>query len=216
MTTDERLTQDVLAELSWDPSVAATDLGVSVKDGIVALKGHLTSFAQKHAAEAAARRVKGVKALAEQISVELPFEHRRTDEDIAAAVVNRLDWDAAIPPDTITAQVQDGWVSLDGAVDWNFQRDAAGIDVGFLLGVVGLSNQITVKPRVKAHDIAVGIMGALERSWFFDAEHVGVDVEGDRVRLTGSVHTEHERRLASVTAWSSPGVALVDNALVIA
>ncbi|NEU15059.1 BON domain-containing protein, partial [Methylobacterium sp. BTF04] len=94
MIPDERLTQDVLAELAWDPSVTATDLGVTTKDGIVSLTGHVCSFAQKHAAEAAARRVKGVKAIAEEIAVDLPFEHRRTDEDIAAAVLNRLDWDA--------------------------------------------------------------------------------------------------------------------------
>lgn len=215
MITDERLTQDVAAELAWDPSVTATDLGVTAKDGIVTLTGHVTSFAQKHAAEIAARRVNGVKALAEEISVELPFEHRRTDEDIAAAVVNRLGWDASIIPDTVTAQVQDGWVSLDGAVDWNFQRDAAALDVRSLLGVVGLSNRITIKPRANAHDIALGIEGALGRSWFFDPKRVGVDVHGDRVRLTGSVHTEHERRLAALMAWNSPGVAMVENDLAI-
>jgi osmotically-inducible protein OsmY len=216
MITDERLTQDVAAELAWDPSVTATDLGVTAKDGIVTLTGHVTSFAQKHAAEIAARRVNGVMALAEEISVELPFEHRRTDEDIAAAVVNRLGWDASIIPDTVTAQVQDGWVSLDGAVDWNFQRDAAALDVRSLLGVVGLSNRITIKPRANAHDIALGIKGALGRSWFFDPKRVGVDVHGDRVRLTGSVHTEHERRLAALMAWNSPGVAMVENDLAIA
>lgn len=216
MITDERLTQDVAAELGWDPSVTATDLAVTAKDGIVTLTGRVTSFAQKHAAEAAARRVNGVKAIAEEIAVDLPFEHRRTDEDIAAAVLNRLDWDAAILPDTITAQVQDGWVSLDGAVDWNFQKDAAAIDVRSLLGVVGLSNRITIKPRANAHDIAQDIKVALGRSWFFDPKRVGVDVEGDRVRLTGSVHTEHERRLAAVTAWSSPGVGIVENDLAIA
>lgn len=215
MNNEDKLKQDVLAELAWDPSVTATDLAVTAKDGIVTLTGRVGSFAQKHAAEAAARWVKGVKAIAEEIAVDLPFEHRRIDEDIAAAVVNRLDWDAAILPDTITAQVQDGWVSLHGAVDWNFQKDAAGIDVGSLLGVVGLSNQITIKPRANARDIAEGINGALGRSWFFDPERVGVDVQGDRVRLTGSVHTDHERRLAAVTAWSSPGVAIVENDLAI-
>jgi osmotically-inducible protein OsmY len=215
MITDERLTRDVLAEQSWDPSVTATDLGATSKDGIVTLTGHVTSFAQKHAAEAAARRVNGVKAIAEEISVELPFDRRRTDEDIAAAVVNRLDWDAAILPDTITAQVQDGWVSLSGAVDWNFQKDAAALAVLPLLGVVGLSNQITIKPRANAHDIAEGIEGALGRSWFFDPKRIGVHVEGHSVRLTGSVHTEHERRLAATTAWGSPGVAIVENDLAI-
>jgi len=215
MITDERLTQDVTAELAWDPSVTATDLGVTSKDGIVTLTGHVTSFAQKHAAEAAARRVKRVKAIAEEIAVDLPFEHRRSDEDIAAAVINRLDWDASIPSDTVTAQVQDGWVSLNGAVDWNFQKEAAALDVRSLLGVVGLSNRITIKARANAHDIAEGIKSALGRSWFFDPKRVGVDVEGDRVRLTGSVHTEHERLLAAVTAWGSPGVGIVENDLAI-
>ncbi|GJE40261.1 BON domain-containing protein [Methylobacterium persicinum] len=215
MITDERLTQDVAAELAWDPSVTATDLGVTSKDGIVSLTGHLASFAQKHAAEAAVRRVNGVRAIAEEISVDLPFEHRRSDGDIAAAVVNRLDWDAAILPDTVKVQVQDGWVSLDGAVGWNFQKDAAALDVRSLLGVVGLSNRVTIKPRANAHDIAQDIKGALGRSCFFDPKRVGVDVEGDRVRLTGSVHTEHERRLAATTAWSSPGVGIVENDLTI-
>jgi len=215
MITDERLTQDVAAELAWDPSVTATDLVVTSKDGIVSLTGHLASFAQKHAAEAAVRRVNGVRAIAEEISVDLPFEHRRSDGDIAAAVVNRLDWDAAILPDTVKVQVQDGWVSLDGAVGWNFQKDAAALDVRSLLGVVGLSNRVTIKPRANAHDIAQDIKGALGRSCFFDPKRVGVDVEGDRVRLTGSVHTEHERRLAATTAWSSPGVGIVENDLTI-
>ena len=215
MSNDDCLKQEVLAELAWDPSVTATDLGVTAKDGIVTLTGYVGSFAQKHAAEAASRRVKGVKAIAGEIAVDLPFDHRRTDEDIAAAVVNRLDWDAAILPDTVIAQVQDGWVSLNGAVDWNFQKDAAELDVRSLLGVVGLSNQITIKPRANARDVAKGIEGALGRSWFFDPKRVGVDVEGARVRLTGSVHTEHERRLAAVTAWGSPGVAIVENDLAI-
>lgn len=215
MIADARLTQDVLAALSWDPSVTATDLGVTARDGIVTLTGHVDSFAQKHAAEAAAHRVKGVKAVAGEIAVDLAFDHRRTDADIAAAVVNRLDWDAAIRPDTVTAEVQDGWVTLNGAVDWNFQKEAAALDIRSLLGVVGLSNRITIKPRANARDIAEGIKGALGRSWFFDPKRVGVDVEGDRVRLTGSVHTEHERRLAAVTAWGSPGVAIVENDLAI-
>ncbi|MCJ2136932.1 BON domain-containing protein [Methylobacterium sp. J-026] len=215
MSPDEKLTHDVLAELAWDPSVTETALGASAKDGIVTLTGAVTSFAQKHAAEAAARRVNGVKAIAGEIGVDLPFDHRRTDADIAAAVVNRLDWDAAILPDTITAQVQDGWVTLNGAVDWNFQKDAAALDVRSLLGVVGLSNGITIKPRANANHIAEGIHSALGRSWFFDPKRVGVDVEGDRVRLTGSVHTEGERRLAAVTAWGCPGVAIVENDLAI-
>ena len=215
MITDARLTQDVLAELAWDPGVTATDLAVSAKAGIVTLTGHVDSLAQKHAAEAACRRVKGVKAIAEEIAVDLPFDHRRTDEDIAAAVVNRLGWDAAILPDTVTAQVQDGWVSLNGTVDWNFQKDEAALDVRSLLGVVGLTNRITIKPRANARDIAEGIKGALGRSWFFDPKRVGVDVEGDRVRLTGSVHTDDERRLAGATAWSCPGVAIVENDLAI-
>lgn len=114
----------------------------------------------------------GVKAIAEEISVELPFDHCRTDEDIAAAVVNWLDWDAVILLDTITAQVQDGWVSLSGAVDWNFRKDAAAFAVLPLLGVMGLLNQISIKPRANAHDIAEDTEGALGRSWFFDLSSV--------------------------------------------
>jgi len=213
MMADARLSQDVLAALSWYPSVTATDLTVTARDRIVTLTGHVDSFAQKNAAEAVSCRVKGVKAVAGEIAVDLAFDHRRTDADIAAAKDNRLDWDAAILP--VTAQVQDGWVALDWAVDGSCQRDAAALDVRSPVGVVGLSNRITIKPRTNARDIAGGIEGTLGRSCFFDPRCVGVDMHGDRVLLTSGGHIDHQRRLAGATARSSPGVAIVENDLAI-
>jgi osmotically-inducible protein OsmY len=137
---DTKLQQAVLAELAWEPSVTAAHIGVTAISGVVTLTGHVESFAEKHAAESAAARVKGVEAVAEEIEVRLGFDAQRDDKDIAAAVVNRLEWDVAVPRDAIKAKVENGWITLSGEVDWNFQRQAAVQDVRRLLGVVGVSN----------------------------------------------------------------------------
>ena len=211
MSTDSHLQKAVTEELRWEPSVVAAHLGVTAESGVVTLTGHVTSFAQKHAAETAARRVKGVMAVAEEIEVRLPFETIRTDEDIAAAAIDRMGWDVSIPKDAIKVQVESGWVTLTGEVDWYYQKVAAGQELRHLSGVTGLSDQITIRPRVNVANISDDITHALHRSWFFDPETITVSAEGGLVRLRGSVHLPHDRQLAAVTAWSAPGVTGVQN-----
>lgn len=216
MSQDSHLQQSVLAELTWEPSVAAGHIGVTADDGVVTLTGHVESFAEKQAAEAAARRVKGVKAVAEKIEVKLPFDRERDDDDIAAAAINRLAWDVAIPKDAIQVTVEKGWVTLTGEVDWHFQKDIAAQDVHRLLGVTGVSNRITIKPGVNTTHISDEIMHALHRSWFFDPKTITVTADQGRVRLTGTVHSPHDRQVAAATAWAAPGVTDVVNEIEIA
>jgi osmotically-inducible protein OsmY len=191
MPNDNRLQQAVLDELSWEPSVTAAHIGVAANSGVVTLTGHVESFAQKHAAEAAVRRVKGVKAIAEEIEVRLSSATKRSDEEIAGAAIGRFEWDVSIPRDTIKVTVDKGWVTLTGEVDWNYQKDAASLDVRPLFGD--------------------DIVHALHRSWFFDPKTISVSAQGGRIRLTGTVHTWHDRQLAAATAWSAPGATAVEN-----
>jgi osmotically-inducible protein OsmY len=211
MPNDNRLQQAVLDELSWEPSVTAAHIGVAADSGVVTLTGHVESFAQKHAAEAAVRRVKGVKAIAEEIEVRLPYATKRSDEEIAGAATRRFEWDVSIPRDAVKITVDQGWITLTGEVDWHYQKDAAGIDVRALFGVTGVSNQITIKPTVNASNISDDIMHALHRSWFFDPQTISVSAQGGKVRLTGTVHSWHDRQVAAATAWAAPGATAVEN-----
>jgi osmotically-inducible protein OsmY len=215
MVNDNHLQQAVLAELNWEPGVIAAHIGVVAKDGIVTLTGHVESLAEKHAAEAAARRVKGVKAVAEEIEVRLSPETHRSDEDIAAAVVDRLAWNVSLPPGAIKATVEKGWITLTGEVDWHYQKAAAELDVQRLFGVVGVTNEITIKSKVHPPEISDDITHALHRSWFFDPKTINVSAEDGTVRLTGTVHLAHERQIAAATAWAAPGVTAVENDITI-
>lgn len=212
--TDSALQQAVLAELSWEASVGATHVGVRANSGIVTLTGHVESFVQKHSAELAARRVKNVAAVVVEIEVRLPFDSTRNDEDIAAAVVNRLDWDASVPRDSVRASIDKGWITLNGEVEWHFQREAASEDVRRLLGVTGVSNQITIRSRADVSQIREQLVHALQRSWS-DPARVVVSAEGGAVRLTGTARTPRDRELIATTAWSAPGVTSVENDLTI-
>ena len=216
MSQDSQLQQAVLAEFNWEPSVTAGHIGVSANAGVVTLSGHVDSYAKKHAAEAAARRVKGVRAVAEEIEVRLPFESKRTDEEIAAAAIERLSWNVSVPRDSVQVKVENGWVTLTGQVDWWFQKQAAEHDIRPLHGVVGVSNQATVKPRVNTATLSEDITHALHRSWFFDPEAVHVRADGGKVVLSGSVHSIHERQVAAQTAWSAPGATMVENDITVA
>jgi osmotically-inducible protein OsmY len=215
MSTDSQLQRAVIDELSWEPSVVSAHIGVAAAAGVVTLSGHVMSYAQKHAAEAAARRVKGVNAVAEEIEVHLPFESKRTDEDIAAAAIDRMGWDVSIPRDSVKVQVENGWVTLTGEVDWYYQKDAAAQELRHLAGVTGLSDQITVKPRVDVANISDSITHALHRSWYFDPKTIVVSAIDGRVHLQGSVHLPYDKQLAAATAWSAPGVTGVQNDIVI-
>lgn len=211
MSTDSQLQQAVQEELSWEPSVISAHIGVTAANGVVTLTGHVSNYPQKHAAEVAARRVRGVKAVAEEIEVRLPYETQRSDEAIAAAAIDRMGWDVTIPKDAVKVQVEKGWVTLNGQVDWFYQKENAGKELRHLFGVVGLSNAITIKPRVDTVSLSDDITHALHRSWYFDPTTVTVSAEGGTVRLTGSVHLPHDKQLAAATAWSAPGVTGVQN-----
>jgi osmotically-inducible protein OsmY len=215
MSKDNQLQEAVLAELRWEPSVIAAHIGVAANAGVVTLTGHVQSFMEKQAAETAARRVKGVKAIVEEIEIRLPFDAKLTDEEIAAAAIGRLAWDVSIPRDAIKVEVEKGWLTLTGQVDWHYQSEAAEQDVRRLLGVVGVSNQISIKQKVNTSNICDDIMHALHRSWFFDPKTITVKAQDGKVRLSGTVHSPHERQIAASTAWASPGVTDVENDITI-
>lgn len=210
MTNDSQLQMSVTEELSWEPSIQAAHIGVAANNGVVTLSGHVDTYMEKSAAENAARRVKGVKAVAEEIEVKLAIGVKRTDEEIAAAALNRLEWDVEVPNDVIRIKVEKGWVTLTGEVDWHFQKDAAQRDVHALLGVVGVSNQVTIKSRVNEKNISDSIRHALHRSWF-DPKTITVTAQGGKVHLTGTAHSWVDRQLAGATAWAAPGATAVQN-----
>lgn len=213
MSNDTRLQLEVIAELNWEPSVKAAHIGVAADAGVITLTGEVESYAEKHAAETAARRVKGVVGVAQEIKVQLPFERERGDDQIAEAVLDRLAWDVSVPSDSVQVVVDQGWVTLSGVVDHHFQRQAAEQNVRRLQGVVGISNQIAIKPQVDTANISNDISCALHRSWFPDPDAITVTAEGGKVRLTGNVHSWHAREVAGETAWGAPGATDVENLL---
>jgi osmotically-inducible protein OsmY len=215
MSQDTRLQLSVLAELEWEPSITAAHIGVTANAGVIALTGHVESYAQKHTAEAAARRVKGVLAVAEELEVQIPFERKRGDDEITAAILERLAWDVCVPRDAVQVGVEQGWVTLAGEVDWHYQREAAEQDVRRLHGVTGVSNQVSLKPRVNSARISEDISLALHRSYFPDPDAITVTSEGGKVRLTGNVHSWHARQVAAETAWGAPGATDVENLLAV-
>jgi len=214
MNNDSMLQQDVLAELQWEPSITAGHIGVTAVNGVVTLTGHVHSFAQKHAAETAAGRVKGVKAVAEEIEVRLGNGMMRSDEQIAEAAVTSIAWDGSVPADKVKVKVEKGWVTLTGEVKWQFQKQAAETDTRRLFGVIGVSNQIAIKPQVETADVHAKIMTALHRSWF-DTANISVSADGGKVHLGGSVRTWFEREQAENAAWAAPGVTQVEDNIVI-
>ncbi len=206
MKTDSQLQQDVMAELKWEPSVHAAQIGVEVKDGVVTLSGEVSSHGEKWGAESAAQRVNGVMALAVDLKVKLSAFGKRTDADIAESAKNVLSWTGALPANAVKVMVEGGWMTLSGEVEWQYQRQAAADAVRHLVGVTGVSNQIAIKPALSASVVKSDIEVALKRRAADDAKTIAVDVQGGDVTLTGTVHTWAERELATRSAWGSAGV----------
>jgi osmotically-inducible protein OsmY len=213
--TDEQIQIDVLEELKWDTRVRPNEIGVAVKDGIVTLTGWVDSYLKKMAAEEAAHRLPGVKAVANDIEVRLPGFAERTDTDLAAAVLNALRWDAAIPTGKVDVTVSQGWVTLKGEIEYAFQKRDAERAVRRLSGVKGVTNLITVKPQVFPSDLKQQIERALVRNAETDARNITIEVEGSKVILRGTVRSYAEKQAAEDTAWSAPGVTEVENRIVI-
>ena len=209
MKTDAQLKADVIAELAWDPEINANAIGVVVKEGLVTLTGHLESLAQKHAAERAVRRVAGVRGIALEIDVKLPSEHRRSDTDIARAAMSALRWNSLVPDERVKVEVEEGWVTLSGEVDWPYQHSSAEQCVRPLSGVRGITNHVRIKPRVHGADIARQITDALTRHARREAKHVDVSVDGGTVTITGQVDSLAEHDAAIGAAFGTRGVSSV-------
>jgi osmotically-inducible protein OsmY len=215
MKTDSQLQADVMEALKWEPIVDESQIGMNVKDGVVTLTGSVPYLYHKTAAEQAAKRVYGVKAVADEIEVRVTGTGQRSDTEIARAAVDALMWDASVPEDKIKVTLNNGWVKLDGEVEWGYQRKAAEEDVRRLIGVKGITNLITVKPKASAIEVKTKIESAFRRSAEIDARRIGVEVRDGKVVLHGNVRSWIERDEAERAAQAAPGVRNVENDLAI-
>ena len=211
--TDATLKIDVLAELNYEPSVKVTDIGVLVKDGTVTLNGYATSYGEKWEAIRAVKRVAGVLAIADDIEVKLPSSLQHNDGDIATAAAHQIDIGTSIPEGIVQATVRDGWITLEGNVEWWYQKNAAGQVVQHLAGVKGVSNFIEIAPKLNAAELETNIQSAFKRSAVLDAKHIRVETAGNKVILRGDVRNYQEREEAERVAWAAPGVITVENQL---
>ncbi len=212
--TDKDLRRDILDELDFDPSIDAAEIGVAIADGVVTLTGHVGSYAEKVEAERAVARVKGVRAIAQEIRVRSPQGKKIDDDQIAERALAIIDWSVHLPADAIRIKVAQGWVTLTGSVPWQYQAMGAEAAVRKLSGVVGVSNLIEIKPAVPPIAVKDKILEAFKRNALFEADAIKVSVEGDRVILEGAVTAIEERNAAERAAWSVPGIRSVEDRIV--
>ncbi|MCE2711164.1 MAG: BON domain-containing protein [Cryomorphaceae bacterium] len=215
MKTDVEIQKDVMDELKWELVQNANEIGVAVKDGIVTLTGAVDSYYKKLQAERAAKKVLGVKAVAQDMTVQLIERVKRTDSEIASAVINALAWHSSIPEEKIKIKVEKGWVTLEGEVEWDFQRNYSRKAVENLQGVVGISNNIRIAPKLKSADIKNKIFSAFHRSATLDSDSINITTDGSKVVLSGKVRSFVEKKDAEKAAYLAPGVTEVENKLVI-
>ena len=216
MKTNSQLLRDVQDQLKWEPSIRDDEIGVAVKDGVVTLSGHVPSFADRYIAIYVVERVAGVQAVADEIEVKLPSSHERTDTELAHAAVNVLGWHVQVPDDRVKIAVRDGWITLEGEVEWQYQRAAAERALQNLKGVRGVRNLVSVKPKlISDYDVSQKIKEALRRSADVVADHIIVETHDGAITLRGSVRSMAELRDAERAAWGAPGVTKVDGRLVV-
>jgi osmotically-inducible protein OsmY len=215
MKTNESLQKDVQDAIKWEPLLHAAEIGVIVKDGIVTLTGTVNSYTKKLEAEDAAKKVAGVKAVVEKIEIKYGNSDKKDDPEIAKEVLNALKWNWSVPDDKIKVKVEKGWVTLDGEIDWHYQKESARNSIKNLTGVLGISNNLKVHTEVLDEIERKDIERALERNWSIDNADIDVDVHGNRVTLTGTVDSFYEKEEAERVAWNANGVRNVKNELVI-
>jgi osmotically-inducible protein OsmY len=215
MRTDAQIQKDVMDEIKWEPFLHASEIGVAVKNGIVTLSGQVDSYSKKLSAEKATKKVLGVKAIAEDIQIGVSPAYKKTDTEIAEAVLNALKWHTAVQEEKIKIKVEDGNVRLDGEVEWEYQRTNAKTAIENLSGVRSVINFITVKPRATATDVRQKIASAFHRSATIDAEKITTEVVGSKVILRGKVRSIAEKEDAEIAAWNAPGVTILENKLTV-
>jgi len=210
---DKTLRQFIIDELDFEPSIDAANIGVAVEKGVVTLTGHVANYVEKLAAERAVKRVKGVKAIAQEIEVRFSNQPKRSDDEIAQRALDILTWSVQVPVDSIQVKVEKGWITLTGAVEWQYQKQAAESAVRHLSGILRVSNMIEIEPHVAAADVHRKIMDSLKRNAEVEADSIRVVVDNGKVILEGKVKAWYERNLAERAAWSAPGVKAVEDRL---